>query len=284
MDELPTELVCMLGWYLTKRDAKSLGRTCKRFYSAMLKRIWNDVRIRGNYTKIDLRSLTLSLLPIRILRVQSFLWMESLTLEIHRFSMLQHFFFEHRIHDLQDIEAFNNYAFTVHISTKHLSRFINTDEFVSLLKRMKNVHLSIEANSFQFGIEDLQEIGGIIVERFDTGGICFCSALDDYRTALLQTLELLQPNKIDLRPLPLCCAGLLKFEAMDLMVLSTYPVQSFYIGLIKWQSPLVLHPPLQIIEKLFSIPTLKTIFTDYKLEYLTRMSELKKDVTIIKLW
>ena len=147
MNELPDELVYMLSWYLPKRDAKSLGRTCKRFYDCVLKRIWNDVRL-NDYTKINLQSLSFNLrslshLPIEILRVQNSLWMKLLVLEIHQFSMLQHFFFEYKIVKLREIEMLRNCAFTVHISTKHLLRLLNVDKFISLLKRMKNVHLSI---------------------------------------------------------------------------------------------------------------------------------------------
>ena len=280
MNELSDELVYMLGWYLPKRDAKNLGMTCKKFYNCMLKRIWDDVRLK-NYTKIDLRSL--SRLPIRILRVQNFLWMELLALEIHRFSVLQHFFFEYKIVELREIEMLESCAFAVHVSTKHLLRYVNADEFINLLKRMKNVRLSIEANGFRFKIDDLRKIGGIPIERFDTGGICFCSALDDYRIAFLQTLELLQPIKIDVKPLPLCCDGLLKFDATDLIILSAYPVRSFYIGLIKWQSPLILNPPLRTMKRLFDISTLKTIFTNYELEFLNRMS-IQRNVSVIRLW
>ena len=280
MNELSDELVYMLSWYLPKQNAKNLGMTCKKFYNCMLKRIWDDVRLR-NYTKIDLRSL--SRLPIRILRVQNFLWMEILALEIHRFSVLQDFFFEYKIVELREIEMLESCAFAVHVSTKNLLRYVNADEFINLLKRMKNVRLSIEANGFQFKIDDLRKIGGIPIERFDTGGICFCDALDDYRLAFLQTLEMLQPIKIDVKPLPLCCDGLLKFDATDLIILSAYPVRSFYIGLIKWQSPLILNPPLRTIKRLFEISTLKTIFTNYELEFLNRMS-IQKNVSVIRLW
>ena len=280
MNELSDELVYMLGWCLSKRDAKNLGVTCKKVYNCMLKRIWDDVRLK-NYTKIDLRSL--SRLPIRILRVQNFLWMEILALEIRRFSMLQDFFFEYKIVELREIEMLESCAFAVHVSTKHLLRYVNADEFINLLKRMKNVRLSIEANGFRFKIDDLRKIGGIPIERFDTGGICFCGALDDYRIAFLQTLELLQPIKIDVKPLPLCCDGLLKFDATDLIILSAYPVRSFYIGLIKWQSPLILNPPLRTIKRLFEISTLKTIFTNYELEFLNRMS-IQRNVSVIRLW
>ena len=280
MNELSDELIYMLSWYLPKQNAKNLGMTCKKFYNCMLKRIWDDVRLR-NYTKIDLRAL--SRLPIRILRVQNFLWMELLALEIHRFSVLQDFFFEYKIVELREIEMLESCAFAVHVSTKNLLRYVNADEFINLLRRMKNVHLSIEANGFQFKIDDLRKIGGIPIERFDTGGICFCGALDDYRIAFLQTLELLQPIKIDVKPLPLCCDGLLKFDATDLIILSAYPVRSFYIGLIKWQSPLILNPPLRTIKRLFEISTLKTIFTNYELEFLNRMS-IQKNVSVIRLW
>ena len=281
MDRLPNELVCMLSWYVCKRCAKSLGTTCKRFHSVVLKRIWNDVRF-DNYIKIDLRLL--SSLPIKVVRVQNFHWAEVLGLHVHRFSALQHVFFEHRIYDLREIEMLKNCTFTVHVSTKRfLIHFTDADEFISILKRMKNVHLSIEAGEFKFDIDDLQKIGGVTIERFDTGGICFCGALDDYRIAFLQTLELLQPIKIDVKPLPLCCDGLLKFDATDLIILSAYPVRSFYIGLIKWQSPLILNPPLRTIKRLFEISTLKTIFTNYELEFLNRMS-IQRNVSVIRLW
>ena len=281
MDRLPNELVCMLSWYVCKRCAKSLGTTCKRFHSVVLKRIWNDVRF-DNYIKIDLRLL--SSLPIKVVRVQNFHWAEVLGLHVHRFSALQHVFFEHTIYDLREIEMLKNCTFTVHVSTKRLIHFTDADEFISILKRMKNVHLSIEAGEFNFDIDDLQKIGGVTIERFNTGGICFCTALDDYKTAFLQTLELLQPNNIDLRPLPICCSGLMKFEAMDLTILSAYPVRSFYVGLIKWPRPLISNPPLQTIQRLFAIPTLEKVFTDYKFGYLDLMGNLKKNVTIIKLW
>ena len=205
--------------------------------------------------------------------------------ENQQVASLQDFIYDSKIVHLHEIEGLKNSNFKVHISTKNLLPHIKIENFIQVLVQIKNVYLSVEGDGFPFKICELEECvsGNIVIERLNTSGICLCDLqTNECKSKFIKMVEKVKSETIILGHSPSCCDGMLKFETMDVEILSKWPIESIYTGIIDFPVPFVLNPPMQTIIKFLNIPSLKKVYTKHEYKFFQRLCAMKNIIVVAK--
>ena len=258
MEQIPREIIYMLGEYLAQQDIKNLALTCKHNYSCIQERIWEQVRIVKRIRKGDINILTSH--PIKkmyltlgdgkvtIQTIKSIKSLKEVNLDVKK------------CEDIDCITDFKNCNFVLHITTEKLPRDIDMLNFIQIIKSFKNVELTLCGDNILIGLDELRDMIGIRIRHLNTSAIRFYGYCSNPTKEFVEIVNHLKPYSISIATLTeeYLNDGLLCFDQLDLACMASWTIKTFHTKFLGYSHGLRL--PYLLMEKLIRITSINHIF------------------------